>query len=54
VVFNALMPKIFSRTGAQLTLTDAATEETLELSRTSSRFLEKAFHPGAVGWLDLR
>ncbi|KAH7482379.1 hypothetical protein PRIC1_006768 [Phytophthora ramorum] len=50
VVFNALMPKIFSRTGAQLTLTDAANEETQKLSTSSSEFLDKDFHPA---WSDV-
>ncbi|KAF4150174.1 putative serine esterase (DUF676) [Phytophthora infestans] len=45
VVFNALMPKIFSRTGAQLTLSDEASEETLELSKSSTANLDKDFHP---------
>ncbi|KAG7392021.1 hypothetical protein PHYPSEUDO_002730 [Phytophthora pseudosyringae] len=45
VVFNALMPKIFSRTGAQLTLTDAASEETQALSKVSPSYLDKDFHP---------
>ncbi|KAK1928812.1 putative lipase [Phytophthora citrophthora] len=45
VVFNALMPKIFSRTGAQLTLTDEANEETQKLSKTSIAYLNKDFHP---------
>ncbi|KAG1700785.1 hypothetical protein DVH05_011672 [Phytophthora capsici] len=45
VVFNALMPKVFSRTGAQLTLIDEATEETQKLSKTSATYLNKDFHP---------
>ncbi|KAG2768303.1 hypothetical protein PC129_g14907 [Phytophthora cactorum] len=45
VVFNALMPKIFSRTGAQLTLIDEANEETLALSKPSTTYLDKDFHP---------
>ncbi|POM59615.1 Cytochrome Oxidase Biogenesis (Oxa1) Family [Phytophthora palmivora] len=45
VVFNALMPKIFSRTGAQLTLIDAASEETQTLSKSSKTHLDKDFHP---------
>lgn len=48
VVFNALMPKIFSRTGAQLTLNDEATEETQELSNASRAFMDKDFHPGTA------
>ncbi|GMF58528.1 unnamed protein product [Phytophthora fragariaefolia] len=39
------MPKIFSRTGAQLTLIDEASEETLALSRASRKFMDKDFHP---------
>ncbi|OWZ20208.1 hypothetical protein PHMEG_0005408 [Phytophthora megakarya] len=45
VVFNALMPKIFSRTGAQLTLIDASSDETLALSKSSISNLNKNFHP---------
>ncbi|KAE8997911.1 hypothetical protein PR003_g11526 [Phytophthora rubi] len=45
VVFNALMPKIFSRTGAQLTLIDEASEETQALSTASRVFMDKDFHP---------
>ncbi|KAL7681190.1 putative alpha/Beta hydrolase [Plasmopara halstedii] len=45
VVFNALMPKIFSRSGAQLTLIDQASEETIKLSRPSIRHLKKVYYP---------
>ncbi|KAG6611108.1 putative alpha/beta hydrolase [Phytophthora cinnamomi] len=51
VVFNALMPKIFSRTGAQLTLIDEASEETQALSNTSRVFMDKDFHPA---WSDVK
>ncbi|ETK76881.1 hypothetical protein F441_17117 [Phytophthora nicotianae CJ01A1] len=51
VVFNALMPKIFSRTGAQLTLIDEASEETLALSKSSTTYLDKDFRPGTVSCL---
>ncbi|RLN47126.1 hypothetical protein BBJ29_008463 [Phytophthora kernoviae] len=48
VVFNALMTKIFSRTGQQLTLTDSANEMTQKLSTTSDVSLGKEFYPGTV------
>ncbi|KAE8877765.1 hypothetical protein PF005_g22034 [Phytophthora fragariae] len=51
VVFNALMPKIFSRTGAQLTLIDDASEETQALSTASRVYMDKDFHPA---WSDVK
>ena len=45
-VFNALMPKMFSRTGGQLTLVDAATTETQALSSALSAVQNKKFFLG--------
>ncbi|CAH0481968.1 unnamed protein product [Peronospora belbahrii] len=48
-IYNALMQNIFSRTGAQLTLTDAATKKTEALSHSSNAYQGKHFHPS---WTD--
>ncbi|TDH70525.1 hypothetical protein CCR75_002829 [Bremia lactucae] len=44
VMLNALMPKIFSQTGVQLSLMDQASEETLELSKVSTVHCDKNFY----------
>ncbi|KAI9914099.1 hypothetical protein PsorP6_005943 [Peronosclerospora sorghi] len=52
-MFNALMPKIFGRTGTQLTLKDVATDTTQALSLSLSAHADKKYNPCKVSceWL---